>query len=75
MPMNELQEAIAKRDKYLEDHPHLKEKQQEIDVILDKCTDGDRYEVIMTLLLEQMERQAAAINLLKEGLTNESTQV
>jgi len=69
--MNKLQEAITKRDNYIKERPHLIDKQREIDNILDKCTDGDRYEVIMILLCEQMRKQLIVLNSIREGLTNE----
>jgi len=69
--MNKLQEAITKRDQFLKERPHLIDRQREIDNILDKCTDEDRYEVIMILLCEQMRKQLIVLNSIREGLTNE----
>ena len=73
--MNKLQEAITKRDNYIKERPHLIDRQREIDNILDKCTDGDRYEVIMILLCEQMKKQVDVLNSIAKGLSNEQRTV
>jgi len=68
--MDNLQQAIAKREQYLKERPHLIEKQREIDNILDKCTDEDRYEVVMLLLCEQMKKQVDVLNAISKGLSD-----
>jgi len=58
-----LERAINERDKFLKIHPHLIEKQKEIDEILDKCNQKDRLEVIRMLMIDNM------MNLQKELLS------
>lgn len=65
---DKLREAIEARDKYLEEHPHLQDKQKEIDETLDKCLPEDRAEVAMMLLMEGLATQLIALNALKKGL-------
>ena len=52
--MDALQEAINKRDDFLAKHPHLKEKQNELDEILDKCVEGDRLAVVNMMMMQSM---------------------
>ena len=51
-----LKEAIKRRDKYIEENPHLKEYQDEIDSMLDKCgNQNDRLATISILLLSKCQ--------------------
>ena len=52
--MNSLQKAIEARNAFLEERPHLKQYQQEIDSILDKCKPEDRFTVISLLMSGKM---------------------
>jgi len=49
-----LQQAIKQRNDFLEQHPHLKEKQEEIDSVLDKCRECDRLAVVNMLMMKSM---------------------
>jgi hypothetical protein len=46
-----IEDAIKERDKYIEDHPHLKDYQKEIDSALEKAGDDTekRLEVLATM--------------------------
>ena len=51
LPNKRLQEALAKRERYLERHPHLRVYQAEIDRVLDKSGNvHGRLAVIGTLM-------------------------
>jgi hypothetical protein len=52
--MDALQEAINKRDEFLKERPHLKQKQVELDELLDKCRDEDRLAVVNMLMMKSM---------------------
>lgn len=52
--MDSIQKAVEARDAFLEKHPHLKQYQQEIDSILDKCKPEDRFTVISLLMSGKM---------------------
>jgi hypothetical protein len=60
--MNPLQAAIQKRDNFLNENPHLKPLQDEIDRILDKCVESDRLAVINMMMMQNV------IDLQKETL-------
>lgn len=63
--MTPLEKAIAERDKFLEDHPNMKEYQKEIDETLDKCREEDRFAVIAMMLSGKLvELQNETINIL-----------
>lgn len=64
----DINEVIAKRDRYIEEHPHLKEFQNQIDDALDKCAVEDRPEVLMIMLGGKMNELRAKMNELKETL-------
>lgn len=49
-----LSRALSARDKFLEDKPHLKAYQDEIDSILDKVPEKQRLEVIHMLAANKM---------------------
>jgi hypothetical protein len=68
----DLQEAITARDKFLAEHPHLVATQKKIDEILDKCRPEDRFDVIMMLLAENLQKQAEALNILQTILIEEA---
>jgi len=62
--MNTLQKAIAKRDEFLAEHPHLKEYQREIDEVLDKTPEHERAHVLGILMSSKLfELQNALLNL------------
>lgn len=48
--MNDLQTAIAKRDQFLKDHPHLQSYQDQISNILDRTPEKDRMHVLGILM-------------------------
>ena len=52
--MDSIQKAIEARDEFLRKHPHLKQYQEEIDSILDKCKPEDRFTVISLLMSGKM---------------------
>lgn len=65
--MTPLEKAIANRDRFLEEHPHLKAYQEFIDEILDKTPQHLRGEVLAQLGLQKsQELQAEVTKLLKE---------
>jgi hypothetical protein len=65
--MIDLQKAIEARDKYLEERPHLKVFQEEIDDILSKCTEDDKLSVITLMMSAKLlEFQDALLKLKKE---------
>ena len=69
--MNSLQKAIEVRDAFLEERPHMKEYQKQIDEILDKCKPEDRFAVISLLMSgKMMELQQHMNNLLNMVITN-----
>ena len=76
MDKKQLQEAIAARDKFLEDHPHLKEYQQEIDRIMDgvgenPATRMETLSIMMsTKLLEQSAELQKLVNIANEAVQN-----
>jgi len=45
-----IREAKEKRDKFLEEHPHMKKYQQEVENILNRCNKKDRIEVLGIML-------------------------
>jgi hypothetical protein len=71
--MNYLKEAIAARDKFLEEHPHLQEFQNEITDLLDKVPEHQRLEVLHQLVLERMMEMQRQTNLLLGELENAKT--
>ena len=52
--MNDLEKATKARDDFLEANPHLKERQDELDKILDKCRDEDRLAVVNMFMMQSM---------------------
>jgi len=48
--MKTLEEAKKDLEDFLNNHPHMREKQEEIDEILNKTPDKDRLTVILMLL-------------------------
>jgi hypothetical protein len=71
--MNYLKEAIAARDKFLEEHPHLQKFQNEITDLLDKVPEHQRLEVLHQLVLERMMEMQRQTNLLLGELENAKT--
>ena len=69
--MNKLQEAIATRDAYLEEHPELKPFQDEIDSILEKCKPEDRQDALLLMLAGKLTELRDGMNKLKEMLPDE----
>ena len=70
--MKTLQEAIAERDAYLEEHPGLKPMQKEIDEVLSKTPEKMRLEVLNTLMLQKMLQTADILNRLTKIIDGES---
>ena len=68
--MNYLEKAIAARDKFLEEHPHLQEFQNEITELLDKVPEHQRLEVLHQLALERTMEMQKQTELLLEELKN-----
>lgn len=71
--MSCLEDAIAARDKYLEEHPHLQVFQDEITAILDKVPAHQRLEVLHQLSLERMLEMQKQTNILLKELKNAAT--
>lgn len=66
--MDAIEKAIAARDKYLEEHPHLIPFQKKLDAELDGVPDKFRLSVVVAkLAAKHMELQAALSELLKIG--------
>ena len=67
-----LDDAIAKRDEFLEKHPHLKEVQKEYDRIIDAVPEEKRLEVATIMLSSSLvslsQHQADLANLLKQSI-------
>jgi hypothetical protein len=63
-----LQQAIEAREKFLNEHPHLRSYQAEIDAIMDKVPEKQRLEVIHQLALEKMMNLKDAMGQLKGAL-------
>ena len=63
-----LRKAIEDRDAFLQKHPHLQKQQDNIDAILDRCREEDRYQVVLMMLVEQMSKQLQVLNAVKKGL-------
>ena len=63
-----LRKATEERDAFLSKHPHLREQQDAIDAILDRCREEDRYQVVLMMLVEQMSKQLQVLNAVKKGL-------
>jgi hypothetical protein len=61
-----IEDAIAKRDAYIKERPHLQEFQNQIDDALDKCAEEDRPEVLMILLAGKMAELRDRMNELQE---------
>ena len=62
MNTDKYNEAVAKRDAYIEAHPHLKEFQDQIDSALDKCAEKDRAEVLMIMIAAKMNELRDRMN-------------
>ncbi len=62
--MDTLQIAIKKRDKFLKDHPHMQEFQNEIDDILEKTPTHMKKDVVITLLISKLQELQQNLNLL-----------
>lgn len=71
--MTTLEEAIAARDKFLEDRPHLVAYQKEIDAILEKVPESQRAEVLHQLALGKMMDMHEAVLALSKELKNAYT--
>jgi len=61
--MNILKETIEIRDKFLKDHPHMQEFQNEIDDIINKTPTHMRKDVAITLLISKMQELQQNLNL------------
>jgi hypothetical protein len=75
--MNELEKALAARNKFLEDHPELQSYQNEIDSVMEKVGDdpATRLEAIAQMVEGQMLRLQFTISTLAqtfEGNNNDS---
>lgn len=67
----DLENAIKKRDEFLEANPHLKKNQEKIDEILDKCVESDRLQVVKVMLSASLMDLKKEFQKLKEMLPNE----
>ena len=61
-----VKEAIEKLDKFLEDNPHMKEYQREIDDILKKCRPEDRMEALNIMLSVKLNEFAEQLYKIKD---------
>ena len=62
--MNELEKAIEKRNKFLQENPNMQEFQNEIDDILEKTPTHMRKDVVVTLLISKLQELQQNLNLL-----------
>ncbi len=62
--MNELEKAIEKRNKFLQENPNMQEFQNEIDKIMDKTPAYMRKEVIITLMMSKIQELREQLKLL-----------
>lgn len=62
----QLEEAIAARDKFLAEKPHLKEFQAEIDRVLEMCKPEERAEVLLLMLAGRMNDLKGMLEKLNE---------
>ena len=62
--MNELEKAIEKRNKFLQENPNMQEFQNEIDKIMDKTPTYMRKEVIITLMMSKIQELREQLKLL-----------
>lgn len=69
--MEDLQKAIEARDKYLENKPHLKAFQEEIDRILSNCKEEDRLNIITLMMSTKLVEFEDALQKLLKELGNE----
>ena len=70
-----IKKAIEQRDKFLEKHPHMKEYQQEIENVLNKCNSKDKIEVLSIMLgskLNEFAEQLYKIQNINERFTKGS---
>jgi hypothetical protein len=58
----EIDKAIAKRDAFLEDHPHLQELQNDTDIELSHLTPIERCIVLFVRINKLLGKQNEAIN-------------
>ena len=68
MGSNVLREALAAREKFLAERPHLREYQEQIDAIMEKVPEHQRLEVIHQLALEKMFDLKDALGELKGAI-------
>lgn len=66
MDTDRYKKAVANRDAYIKEHPHLKEFQDQIDDALNKCSTADRAEVLMILLGGKMNELREKMNELQK---------
>lgn len=69
---DKLEKAIAARDKFLKDHPHLEPFQEEINQILDKTPEAEKAEVMLLLLAGKLKELQDKMGELNERLTTMS---
>jgi predicted metalloenzyme YecM len=69
--VNTLEEAIAKRDQYLKENPHLQSYQDQIDDIMDKCKPEDRKDALLMMMHEKVTQLSEQMINLKDALTND----
>lgn len=63
-------EAVKKRDDFLKTNPHLIEKQQVIDELLNKCKDEDRFPTIILMLAGNLNDLKREMRKLQGNLNN-----
>lgn len=68
----ELKKAIEERNKYLEQHPEMKDYQKEIDDILNKTNDDQRMMAIGIMIATKTLELSKELNTLKELLLTEA---
>ena len=62
--MDDFAKAVAARDKFLVDNPHMQKYQDEIDSILDRAPYGQRSEVLAMLICGKMDSLARNLNMM-----------
>jgi hypothetical protein len=74
MNSKQLQEAIEARNKFLEDHPHLKRYQDEIDHVMDGVGENPaiRMETLSIMMATKLLEQSAEFQKIKTILNKAS---